>query len=198
VPSNNQTSPSNYPSTTAIPTINSTISSTVLFDPVLQYNNSLKIDGRDINSLFGFAADCSEDGSLLAVGAKDALNEVGVVTGAVFLYSLVDFSKGIPTPIDILQGDIKPEPFMVLYGKVGFSEFGNAVALSRDGTRLVVGSRSENQEMGAMRIYDIIDSVVTMRSEILGIMDVGRAGWSVAVSICCFRLELHILYISSL
>ena len=86
----------------------------------------------------------------------------------------------------------------MLYGKVDFSEFGNAVALSRDGTRLVVGSRSENQEMGAMRIYDIIDSVVTMRSEIVGIIDVGRAGWSVAVSICCFRLELHILYILSL
>ena len=156
------------------------------------------IDGRDINSLFGFAADCSEDGSLLAVGAKDALNEVGVVAGAVFLYSLVDFSNGIPTPIDILQGDIKPEPFMVLYGKVGGSEFGNAVALSRDGKRLVVGSRSENQEMGTMRIYDIIDNVVTMRSEIVGITEMGRAGWSVAVSICCFLLKLYILYVMSL
>jgi hypothetical protein len=151
-----------------------------------------------MNSLFGFAADCSGDGSLLAVGAKDALNEVGVVTGAVVLYSLVDFSNGIPTPIDILQGETKLEPFMVLYGKVGFSEFGNAVALSRDGNRLVVGSRSENREMGVMRIYDIIDNVVTLRIEIVGITDVGRAGWSVAVSICCIRLKLHILYISSL
>lgn len=194
VPSNNQTSSSIYPSYSAVPTINSTLSAlptinmTILFDPILQYNNSLKIEGAQSLSQFGFAADCSEDGSLLAVGAKDALNEAGDATGAVYLYSLDDFSNGIVTSVEI-DGESEtkpeqPEPFMILYGKVGGSEFGNAVALSRDGKRMVVGSRAENEETGAMRIYDINDNIVTMRSEIVGITAAGRAGWSVAVSIC--------------
>ena len=152
-------------------------------------------------SLFGFAVDCSGDGSILAVGAKDALNEVGDDTGAVYLYSLIDFSKGI-VAIETDDGsEIKPEPFTVLYGKVGGSEFGNAVALSTDGKVLVIGSRSENQEMGAIRIYEISENVAVMKSEILALTpEGGRTGWSVAVSMFSrfLQLNLHLLYQSSI
>lgn len=101
------------------------------------------------------------------------MNEAGVKSGAVYLYSLVDF----------VDKETIPEPFTTLYGTMfGGGEFGNAVALSRDGKRLIVESRSENDETGAIRDYDIVGTAVTMKSEFLGSTPSGRAGWSVAIS----------------
>ncbi len=117
------------------------------------------------------------------MGAKDALNEVGDATGAAYLHSLVDFRKGILAIETDGESETKTAAFTVLYGKVGGSEFGNAVALFTDEKVLVIGSNSENQEMGAMRIYEISHNVALMKSEISSLTpESGRTGWSVAVS----------------
>jgi hypothetical protein len=158
--------PTGIPSTPSNQTI-TLAPATNFSDPILPV-----IEGKAALSQFGYTSDCSADATLLVVGAKDALNEAGVKSGAVYLYSLVDF----------VDKETIPEPFTTLYGTMFGSEFGNAVALSRDGKRLVVGSRSENDETGAIRIYDILGTTVTMKSEFLGTTPSGRAGWSVAIS----------------
>ena len=158
--------PTGIPSTPSNQT-NTLAPATNFSDPILPV-----IEGKAALSQFGYTSDCSADATLMVVGAKDALNEAGVKSGAVYLYSLVDF----------VDKETIPEPFTTLYGTMFGGEFGNAVALSRDGKRLVVGSRSENDETGAIRIYDILGTTVTMKSEFLGTTPSGRAGWSVAIS----------------
>ena len=79
--------------------------------------------------------------SVLAVGATNAMDEYGNHTGAVYLYSM-DTSDAASTP-NLVQ---------VLYGSNPEDEFGNDVKFSDDGNRLVVASRSENEQEGAIRI----------------------------------------------
>lgn len=113
------------------------------------------------------------------MGAKDdASNDSGEATGAVYLYSLDAFTNGG-------DGDgtmTAPEPFKVLYGTSSGDEFGNAVALSSDGSHLAVGSRSFDEITGAIRIYQIIGNDVSEKGLITGGNPSERAGWSVAVS----------------
>lgn len=107
------------------------------------------------------------------MGAKGARNEEGGQTGAVYLYSL-------STLISSQSDNTTPEPFKILYGQNEDDEFGNAVALSSDGSYLVVGSRAEAAVTGAMRVYSITDDVELMK--ITGENPGDRAGWSVAIS----------------
>ena len=172
--------PSTVVPTTSRPTslqptgIPSSSNQTITLAPATNFSDPILpvIEGKAALSQFGYTSDCSADATLLVVGAIDALNEAGVKSGAVYLYSLVDF----------VDKETIPEPFTTLYGTMFGGEFGNAVALSRDGKRLVVGSRSENDETGAIRIYDIVGTAVTMKKEFLGSTPSGRAGWSVAIS----------------
>jgi hypothetical protein len=117
-------------------------------------------------SRFGSSVSVSADGRIFAVGAKDALNAGGVATGAVYLYSMDSVyddggdggvggnltgtigTRGLATPT-------KATLLQELFGsEAADDEFGATIALSRDGSRLVVGSRSENNEQnGAIRIY---------------------------------------------
>ena len=124
----------------------------------------------------------SNDGRYVVVSAKDGMNEEGVDVGAVYIYSM-DRELSPPEEeegLTLLQ---------VLYGESSKDEYGNALALSHDGKRLVVGSRSENNQMGAIRIYQLDDNDGTSLTWTL--MDGGvikgeypseRAGWSVSIS----------------
>ena len=81
----------------------------------------------------------------------------------------------------------------VLYGQSSSNEYGNAIALSQDGNRLVVGSRSENGHTGAMRIYQQNDGMAAGAATAAvswSLMEGGlvsgqnpseRAGWSVSI-----------------
>ena len=51
----------------------------------------------------------------------------------------------------------------MIEGQSPGGEFGGALALSSDGKHLVVGSRAEDSERGAMRMYEITDSAVLLR-----------------------------------
>eukprot|EP00984_Skeletonema_dohrnii_P007000 scaffold2492_cov71-Skeletonema_dohrnii-CCMP3373.AAC.1 len=112
------------------------------------------LQGESDDSLYGFSTAVSADMSVLAVGATNAIDENGNHTGA------------------------------VLYGSNPEDEFGNDVKLSDDGNRLVVSARSENEQEGAIRIYErtsgsnewyIIRTIVGAGAGF-------RAGWSVAIS----------------
>ena len=70
----------------------------------------------------------------------------------------------------------------MIEGQSPGGEFGGALALSSDGKHLVVGSRAEDSERGAMRMYEITDSAVLLRRMFVGQGASVRAGWSVSVS----------------
>jgi len=170
------TSPSMSPpasSPTKSPTSSPT-SPPYAFSPVLAYTNSILIEGIHSSSHFGYSSSISDDSLLLVVGAKDAWNELGEATGAVYFYSLDDFVyNGIAAP---------PRPFEIIYGQSAGDDFGIAVSLSSDGTRLVVGSRAANSNTGAMHLYKILGDTVTLTEVIPGQTPKGQAGWSVAIS----------------
>ena len=112
----------------------------------------------------------------MAVGAKLGANAAGTATGAVYLYTM---ASPIAKELTLVQ---------VLYGsKNADDEFGNALALSNDGTRLVVGARSENEQTGAIRIYEQngggSGSWELMKGGLVNGKNSGvRAGWAVSMS----------------
>ena len=140
-------------------------------------------------SCHGFSVAISGDGTIIAVGAKDATDEQGVglitASGAVYLYSMnaISASSSLATDsltlLQVIYGG-------VIYGGGSGDEFGNSIALSNDGGRLVVGSRSENEQAGAMRIYqrnmDLLPTWILMQGGIIsGETPEGRAGWFVSI-----------------
>ena len=150
------------------------------------YIMTLSMEGQSNFSHFGFSLAMSSDGSIVAVGAKDAQNELGVATGALYLYSL---KQADSSSLTLLH---------VLYGRSYNSEFANAVALSNNGNRLVIGSRSESGQAGATYIYQrdeaISSNVTTLITSstptwsfmeggvISGQTPSGEAGWAVSIS----------------
>jgi len=147
-----------------------------------QYEMSYFMKNPATLSRYGFSVAISADGNVIAVGDKDATNSLGGATGAVYLYSLVDnFGSNSMSLLQVLNGQ-----------SVG-DEFGNSLALSQDGKRLVVGARSENSKAGAMRIYHADDAGTegalvnanAMSWSLKGIIpgqNSDRAGWTVSIS----------------
>ncbi len=122
-------------------------------------------------SRFGSSVSISGDGSIVAVGARDALDGFGVTTGAVYLYSMdsvydggggtgIDgnISESLTDSIGVrgLATTTRATLLRELFGSESADdEYGASIALFRDGRRLVVGARSENNEQnGAIRIYE--------------------------------------------
>lgn len=133
------------------------------------WSRSMSIQHSESSALFGTSVAMSADPVLLIVGAKDALNEAGDAAGAVYVYSL--------------DANGTASMLQVLYGENANDEFGNAVSVSDDGSRLVVGSRSEVDQSGAVRIYTRSESLYSqLGSTIIGTFESGRAGWAVSIS----------------
>jgi len=115
------------------------------------YTMSLSMESPSMPSppRYGFSVAITGDASLVAVGATSATNSVTRDTaGAVYLYSL-----------DKDMGTISSSLLQVIYGQSLNEEFGNSIALSEDGKRMVVASRSEDEQTGAMRVYQRDDEV---------------------------------------
>ncbi len=75
--------------------------------------------------------------------------------------------------------------------------FGYSVAVSADGRHLVVGSPRENDETGAIRIYEIVDGAFVLSAVSRGQAPSERAGWSVAVSGSFFILHVaHVICVT--
>lgn len=138
-----------------------------LSDPWTLYKS---FQHNEPSALFGTSLAFSAEPTLFVVGAKDSLNEVGdAVSGAAYVYS---FDKNGTS--SLLQ---------VIYGKNDNDEFGSAIAISDDGRRLVIGSRSEASQSGAARVFSFSESSYSQLGDtIIGTIESGRTGWSVAIS----------------
>ena len=166
---------------TAPPNSNMIPSASPVFNPILEFTISLLIEGTGDAAQFGFATAYSDDGSTLAVGSPAALNELGEATGAVYLYSLDTFTSASTEDEPTVEEVTQPE---ILYGVSPGDEFGHAVAISRDGKTLVVGSPSENELAGGVRIYVKRGGRFALNGEFSGDFAEDQAGWSVSVSVC--------------
>ena len=133
------------------------------------YSITLSTESESMLSRYGISVAISGDGSVVAVGATGATNEnSGEVTGAVYLYSVTE--SGGASSLRLLQ---------VLYGQSDGDEFGNAIGISQDGSRIVIGSRSEGQQAGALRVFQLdsetssslADSFLEIVSEIISTGD---------------------------
>ena len=121
---------------------------------------------------YGSSVSISGDGTVVAVGAKLAMNAARAATGAVYLYSMGSSASELKLT-------------QILYGSESADdEFGNALALSDDGTRLVVGARSENEQAGAIRIYEQKGGTWELMKGglVAGKNPEVRAGWAVSIS----------------
>ena len=166
-------------------------SASPVFNPILEFTKSLLIEGTDDAAQFGFATAYSDDGSTLAVGSPAALNELGEATGAVYLYSLDAFTSASTEDEPTAEEVTQPEPVQILYGVSPGDEFGHAVAISRDGKTLVVGSPSENELAGGVRIYAKRGGRFALTGEFSGDFAEDQAGWSVSVSVCLCAIVLY-------
>jgi len=134
------------------------------------YTLSHELGSTSAAARFGFSVSMSSNGNILAVGAKDMADAVlGEEVGAVLLYSMET------SPPTLLQTMINQYPD---------GEFGNSVGLSNDGSRLVVGARSENDQAGVVRVYgrDSFGQWAILGMPINGLSSGERAGWSVSIS----------------
>jgi len=134
------------------------------------YTFSFSMEGLSRSSRFGSSVSLSEDGLFMAIGATQSLNSEFEATGAVYLFSMVN---GTPSLNQMINGTVPN------------GEFGNSIALSSDGSRIVIGSRSESEQSGAVRVYernissiswDQVGDVISNQNEL------ARSGWSVAIS----------------
>lgn len=157
------------------------IESISLDDLSSPYVMSLSMEGDEELGRYGSSVAISSDGTIVAVSAKDAKNEEGIDTGAVYLYSMTRGGEDNTTSLTLQQ---------VLYGESSKDEFGNTVVLSQDGSRLVVGSRCENDQMGAARIYELEEEgggeasswTLMNGGAIIGAYPSGRTGFAVSIS----------------
>ena len=152
------------------PTQAATLSATRSFldelsDPWTLYKT---LEHEEPSALFGSSLAMSADPILLAAGAKDARNEDDDASGAAFIYSFDQNGTS-----SLLQ---------IIHGVGANSEFGNSVAISDDGSRLVVGSRSEGNQAGAVRIYSLSGSSYTQLGNTIIGTESSRAGWAVSIS----------------
>lgn len=83
----------NETATNSTPTLSPTLALDVLLDSLADpYDLYLSIDNGVESSMFGTAVAISSDGIYLAVGAKDATNEQGEATGAVYIYLMSGYT----------------------------------------------------------------------------------------------------------
>jgi len=161
--------------------VNETVIESISLDDLSSpYVMSLSMEGDEELGRYGSSVSTSGDGTVVAVSAKDAKNEEGIDTGAVYLYSMSKEGEDNTTSLTLLQ---------VFYGESSKDEFGNTLALSQYGSRLVVGSRGENDQMGAARIYELEEEggeasswTLMNGGAIIGAYPSGRTGFAVSIS----------------
>ena len=180
---------------------NYTDASTSIVDNMLDY----VFLGSNINdqstSRYGFATALTDDGKTLVVGAPSAVNDDGQTTGAIFVYSLEENEgqleggdepgENLVVVRDISQNSGSNSSVSitlrgVIFGGSDGDEFGSSVDMSRDGSRIIVGSRSENDQSGVVRVYEWYGDSGWGENPsayvFAGSTPSEHAGWSVSIS----------------
>lgn len=112
----------------------------------------------------------SGNGEVIAAGAKAARNRAGESTGAVYFYMRDGGNEFTST---------------VVYGNTDGSQFGHAIAMSEDGTRVVVGSPFDSNSAGGVSVYEYRRGSSPPVWDLMGEAiegEGGRFGFSVAIS----------------
>jgi hypothetical protein len=141
------------------------------------------IDGRAANDLFGISVALSSDGDRVVIGAIGTPNQFGSggIPGYVRVFDAVSSSTGGSDEIswDQIGGDID--------GDVEGDQFGYSVAISWDGTRIVIGAVGHDldgrDQSGVVRAFDLIGGAWTKVGQDIGGETEGDfVGYSVAIS----------------
>ena len=129
-----------------------------------------------------------------------AVSNDGQTSGAIFVYSLKeneeelqgvedDADETLVVMRDILQhvgSDLSVSITLqgVIFGASDGDEFGSSVGMSSDGSRIIVGSRSENDQSGAVRVYEWFGDSVWDADPVIfaGGTPSEHTGWSVSIS----------------
>lgn len=121
---------------------------------------------KDIAQL-GSSVATSGVGRIFAIGIREARNRRGA-TGAVFLFDRNENPKFQP---------------LIIYGSGAGDEFGNAVAMSRDGQRIAIGAPHEEGAAGSVRVFGFSDGIWTqMGDTIRGQQPNDMLGYSLSLS----------------
>ena len=127
---------------------------------VYQYNSNTNlwiqlgndIDGKDANYYSGRVS-LSSDGTILAIGAHQALDENSNATGHVRIYKYAD-NSWIQLGSDI-------------YGEAHGDQFGYSLSISSDGTKLAIGAWGNDDNgnnSGHVRVYESIQNNVQINN----------------------------------
>lgn len=123
---------------------------------------------------FGSSVSISGDGTIIVVGAPGSTS-LGAFTGLVRVYS---FDAILGTQYRQIGSDI--------YGKFAYSQFGQAVSISADGTTFVAGAPYDQaRSFGSISIYrfnSTVNSYVQVGSDINGTALGDSFGSSVSIS----------------
>lgn len=128
------------------------------------------IDGDAALDFFGQAVSLSADGNLLAVGAPDNNYQAYSNTGLVKIYNWTGSTWNLR--------DIIPPGDTALQNL----NFGSALSLSDDGTRLVVGGRGYSTAKGAVYIYSYVEGQWNLDHRDVGQLNGDALGYSVSIS----------------
>jgi hypothetical protein len=135
----------------------------------VQRGDVLEDEGSSIMDNFGYAVALSSNGEILAIGAPGK----SFYLGCVYIYDLVE-------DIWVQRGSV-----LEAIDGVGFDLFGSALALSFDGTILVVGAPGVNSNKGGVYTYDLVEDIWVQRGSVLEAVDAEEGdyfGCSVALS----------------
>jgi hypothetical protein len=95
---------------------------------------------------FGYSVDISKDGNIIAVGCPQQRGDSGE-KGIVRLYKFQD-DPGLPNPMTWVQMGTD------ITGQVDADNFGDSVALSRDGYRVAIAAPRHDSAKGTIQVYE--------------------------------------------
>lgn len=122
------------------------------------------------SSWFGYDIDLSSDGSILAVGAPRTSSRNGKQNGSVMIYKK-------------MKNNTWEQMGPAIEGTTSGDFFGWTVALSSNGLRVAIGSPIENEQTGAVRVFDWNQSSwVQIGEPLRGMSSLNRFGDSLGLS----------------
>jgi hypothetical protein len=128
----------------------------------------IDLDGED-EANAGYSVSLSADGTIVAFGAKNHDIDEGYSNGAVYVYKYLNSSWS-------LHGQI-------LYGGENSDDFGEKVAISKNGQYLACSSISHNDDTGYVKVYKFVTNQwVQVGSTFIGEEEGSEFGFSLSFS----------------
>lgn len=133
----------------------------------------------------GHTAEISADGTTVIVAARAWSSSVGISTGYALVFRLINgvWTRlvGVAQPVGTGGGN---GPIVgELYGSEQYGNYGNAVDISADGNRVVIGAYGSASDLGLVQVFDWDGSNwVQVGTDLTGTYAKDRYGMSVSIS----------------